>query len=178
MWLQLSAGFSSVSHESRAAGLFLAAMTLAVASALAACGGPSDEDSAEAAAESVAAILEDGIVTDEEYEAAFFRMYDCVAESGIEVSAPGRDADGQFGFVIYGIDDLETSPSEARYWECEALHYREVLDVWIEQNGIGVYEGEGTLEECLFGPEAGSMSLEEIEREAELLSTVDFDACF
>lgn len=176
MWLQLSAGSSSVSDESRAAGLFLAAITLAATLALAACGSV-DDSSEVAAADSVAAILEDGIVTDEEYEAAFFRMYDCVVDSGIEVSAPSRDADGQLGFVFYGAEDLETSPVANRVLECEELHYFEVVGVWVDQNGIGAYEGEGNLLECLLGPEVNSMSPEEADLAVAALTEDEWDAC-
>lgn len=159
--------------------LFRAAGAMALACWLAGCGGSGGEEASveQSAAESVAAILEDGVVTDEEYETAFFRMYDCVVESGIEVSAPNRDADGQFEFLIYGIDDIETSPIEARYRECEDMHYVKVVGAWIEQNGIGDYEGEGTLHECLFGPEANAMSPEEEARQLQSLSDEVLDAC-
>jgi len=153
--------------------------TLTCVMALVACGDSGDgEASTEAAAaESVEAIVEDGIVTDAEYEAAFFRMYDCVVDSGIEVSAPSRDADGQLGFVFYGAEDLETSPVAKRVRECEQLHYLEVVGVWVEQNRIGVYEGEGTFLECLLGPEVNSMAPEEVGAALDLLPEEEWDAC-
>ncbi|MFQ5557556.1 MAG: hypothetical protein ACE5GB_08640, partial [Acidimicrobiales bacterium] len=77
-------------------------------------------------------ILSDGVVTDEEYETAVFRMYDCVRESGAAVSEPQRSADGQLGF-FFEADDLETSPVDARHQECEALHYRAVATAWVLQ---------------------------------------------
>jgi len=155
----------------------LAGLTFGGLAVLAACSESSEEGESAAAAESVAAILEDGIVTDEEYEAAFFRMYDCVVDSGIEVSAPSRDADGQLGFVFYGAEDLETSPVAKRVRECEQLHYLEVVGVWVEQNRIGVYEGEGTFLECLLGPEVNSMAPEEVGAALDLLPEEEWDAC-
>lgn len=115
------------------------------------------------------------MVTDEEYETAVFRMYDCVRESGAAVSEPQRSADGQLGF-FFEADDLETSPVDARHQECEALHYRAVATAWVLQREATLPPQQNILY-CLIGPEVDSTTPEQVGQALDLLTDEGFDSC-
>lgn len=113
------------------------------------------------ASQGQARILFDDFVTDEEYESAFFAMYDCVEATGAKISQPIRDPKGQLGFAFPVQGALEDSPTEAAYNRCEEQHFQEVAIAWsIQQEEV---RGE-TMLECMFGAELQTMTNEEIER--------------
>lgn len=66
-------------------------------------------------------ILEDGVVTEAEYQAGAQAVADCMTEAGFETRLVEQDTDGYFGF--FTPSPFDTKPGYTEQWEhCRELH--------------------------------------------------------
>lgn len=93
-----------------------------------------DDGSLGAADPSQATVLEDGVVTWAEHEAAIRQTADCLANAGVRVElqpAAGRKPTG-LGFSVANLED--GTSAEARLAECKAKHLNDIESVWVTQS--------------------------------------------
>lgn len=95
-------------------------------------GGFNLEESDEAALERQYGYLEDGVLTDEEYDAAFRAFMDCANRRGAHVEIRGVDPDS--GQIRYSNSE-EFETAEECYW----THFGEV-DAWFQTTNPAVLQ--------------------------------------
>ncbi|MGE5595050.1 MAG: hypothetical protein ACM3S1_03325 [Hyphomicrobiales bacterium] len=120
--------------------IVLVAAAAALSFALASGDSPHEHpSSAEIAADRLphtspgqAAILEDGVVTQDEYESAVNATIACVEAQGFDVTDPVQQ-DGRLAFEFATKDTNEGAHYQAAYLDCHAQHQRDVDSVWAKQ---------------------------------------------